>query len=99
MATQIKQLYQIVAPKFIQPILQQGIEDGTIQTDNPRELAEAIMILTNVWLNPLVNLADEDSMRNRCMTFNELLRGMGIAALLDDEMIDGYINFCRHNKA
>ena len=50
LAMQIKQLYQIVAPKFIQPILQQGIEDGTIQTDNPRELAEAIMVLSKCGL-------------------------------------------------
>ena len=42
LAMQIAQLYQIVAPKFIQPILQQGIDDGSIQATNPGELAEAI---------------------------------------------------------
>ena len=35
LAMQIAQLYQIVAPKFIQPILQQGIDDGSIQATNP----------------------------------------------------------------
>lgn len=94
LAMQIKQLYLIVAPEFIEPILQQGIDDGTIKAKNARELAEAIMILSNVWLNPLVSKTDRTSMRNRCTTFNELLCGMGINSLLDDEMIAGYISYC-----
>mgnify|MGYP002566413013 CR=1 FL=1 len=95
LAMQIAQLYQIVAPKFIQPILQQGIDDGSIQATNPGELAEAIMVLSNVWLNPLVSMTDEAGMRNRCETFNDLLQGVGINQLLDDEMIDGYISYCK----
>ena len=95
LAMQIAQLYQIVAPKFIQPILQQGIDDGSIQAANPGELAEAIMVLSNVWLNPLVSMTDEAGMRNRCKTFNDLLQGVGINRLLDDEMIDGYISYCK----
>ena len=95
LAMQIAQLYQIVAPKFIQPILQQGIDDGSIQAANPGELAEAIMVLSNVWLNPLVSMTDEAGMRNRCKTFNDLLQGVGINQLLDDEMIDGYISYCQ----
>ena len=95
LAMQIAQLYQIVAPKFIQPILQQGIDDGSIQAANPGELAEAIMVLSNVWLNPLVSMTDEAGMRNRCKTFNDLLQGVGINQLLDDEIIDGYISYCK----
>ena len=95
LAMQIAQLYQIVAPKFIQPILQQGIDDGSIQATNPGELAEAIMVLSNVWLNPLVSMTDEAGMRNRCETFNDLLQGVGINQLLDGEMIEGYISYCK----
>lgn len=95
LAMQIAQLYQIVAPKFIQPILQQGIDDGSIQATNPGELAETIMVLSNVWLNPLVSMTDETGMRNRCKTFNDLLQGVGINKFLDDEMIEGYISYCK----
>lgn len=90
LAMQIGQLYQIVAPNFIQPILQQGIDDGSIRAEDPRELAEAIMVLSNVWLNPLVSMTDEAGMRRRCRTFNALLEGVGIPRLLDEEMIEGY---------
>ena len=40
-------------------------------------------------------MTDEAGMRNRCKTFNDLLQGVGINQLLDDEMIDGYISYCQ----
>ena len=95
---QIGQLYQIVAPKFIQPILQQGIEDGSIRAEDPRELAEAIMVLSNIWLNPLVSVTDEAGMRSRCRTFNALLDGVGIPRLLDEEMIEGYVAYYKAQR-
>ena len=55
--------------------------------ENPKEVAEAIMILANTWLNPLVEKTDEQGMRERCNTFNSLLRGIGIDTLLDEELI------------
>lgn len=94
LALQIAQIYQNVAPKFIQPILQQGIEDGSIKIEYPKEVAEAIMILANTWLNPLVDKTDKQGMRKRCNTFNNLLQGIGIEVLLDEELIDAYISFC-----
>lgn len=95
LAMQIAQLYQIVAPQFIQPILEEGIRDGSIHAAAPRQLAEAIMVLSNVWLNPLVSMTDEAGMRSRCETFNALLQGAGIERLLDDGMIEGYIRYCK----
>ena len=95
LAMQIEQIYRIVAPKFIQPILQEGMEDGSIRVKNPKEVAEAIMILANTWLNPLVKQTDEQGMRERCNTFNSLLCGIGIDILLDEELIRAYINFCK----
>lgn len=97
LAMQIQQLYDIVVPNFIQPILQQGIDDGSILTENPQEIAEVIMILNNVWLNPVVRLTDEASMKRRCQTFNKLLQGLGID-LLDDEMISKYVNYLSKYK-
>lgn len=94
LAMQIRQVYEIVAPAFIAPILEQGIEDGSIRAKDPRELAEAIMVLSNVWLNPRVSLPDKATMRRRCETFNALLQGIGISDLLDEAMIDAYVSRC-----
>ena len=52
LAMQIEQIYELIAPQFVEPILAEGIKDGSINIENPHEIAEAIMILTNVWLNP-----------------------------------------------
>ena len=95
LALQIGQIYQIVAPKFIEPILKQGMEDGSIQIEHPKEVAEAIMILANTWLNPLVNQTDAHGMRERCNTFNHLMKGIGIDILLDEALIEAYIGFCK----
>lgn len=93
LAMQIEQIYQIIAPKFIQPILQEGINDGSIKVKNSKEVSEAIMILMNTWLNPLVKKTNEQGMRDRCNTFNNLFCGIGIDNLLDEELINAYITF------
>lgn len=94
LAMQIRQIYELVVPKFIQPILQEGIKDGSIETEHPRELAEAIMTLSNVWLNPLVRQTDIDGMKRRIVIFNQLLSSVDIE-LLDEEMIAGYKEFLK----
>lgn len=92
-AIQIRQLYQIVAPKFIQSILQKGIKEDTIRVENPSELAESIIILSNIWLNSLVSTTDKDGMIKCCKTFNKLLEGIGIENFLDDKMTGAYTKY------
>ena len=53
------------------------------------------MIMTNVWLNPLVKMTDKESTRKRCRTFNSLLQGIGIDTLLDEEAIEAFIQYCK----
>lgn len=89
----IKQIYEIVAPKFIKPILDEGIEDGSIQVENPEEVAEVIMLLNNIWLNPLVYAKGTESLKKRCMVYHRLLRGIGID-LFDEEMMNEYLERC-----
>ena len=54
LATEMRSIFMEVAPDFIEPILRQGMADGSIQTDHPRELAEAMMLLSDLWINPIV---------------------------------------------
>lgn len=95
LSLQISQIYEMVAPNFIEPILRQGMEDGSIPIEHPKEIAETIMILTNIWLNPLVNQTDAQGMRERCNTFNHLMSGIGIGILLDEDLIEAYSGFCK----
>ena len=97
LAIQMREIFSEVAPKYIFPVIKQGIRDGSIVTEYPRELSEVIVLLANIWLNPLVIRADLSEMEGRVRFFNELLCGMGLD-LLDDEMLESYIRYCRLSR-
>lgn len=75
-----------VAPHYILPIIRQGIADGSIQTDYPEQLAELIIIVANIWTNPMIfdNTAEES--HNKFMVFKQMLEGFGLD-IMDDEML------------
>lgn len=54
-----------VAHNAIEPVLRQGIEDGSMTVPYPKELAEVISILANIWINPLVFPMTNDEMKRK----------------------------------
>lgn len=94
LALQIKETFEEVAPHYIKPILEEGIADGSIQAEYPKALAEAILVLTNVWLNPLLLATDEQEMRARCQVFAKIMQGLGIE-IMDEEMQEAYISYAK----
>ena len=75
-----------VAPDYILPILKEGIADGSIQTDYPAELAELIILVANVWMNPMIFDNDPDQAYRKFMVFGQMLRGFGLD-ILDEEIL------------
>lgn len=67
----IRNSVQQEAPAMIQPILEEGIADGSICTDYPKELSEVLMLMGNLWLNPLVYHCDTLQLINR-MRFSSI---------------------------
>lgn len=84
--------YEII-PDFIVPVIRQGVEDGSIKTDYPEELADVIMFLTDVWVNPIIFPMTDRQMTNRVMLINDMLKPFGIE-LISKDMI-AYMNECR----
>ena len=78
LAKQIEGIYTESVPHFVQPIIEEGIADGSIKTDYPKELAEMILLLINIWLIPLVHDEDPSSVTNRFALFQEMMGKMGI---------------------
>lgn len=74
------------APNYIQPIIEEGIRDGSIKTAYPRELAEIILLLMNLWLTPMVFYERPSIMMNRFNFFKTLLLSLKIDIL--DEKIE-----------
>ena len=100
LTTEMRSIFDEVAPVFIEPIIRQGIADGSIRTDHPRELAEAMMLLSDVWINPIVRPTSPEEVRARCAVYNCLFRDFGIDGLLDQEIVEalvGYAELAHHS--
>ena len=75
------------APNYILPIIEQGISDGSIQTDCPAELAELIILAANIWMNPMIfNNSAEEAYR-KFIVFRQMMQGFGLD-IVDEEMLE-----------
>lgn len=73
-------VYQVndAAPYFYEPIITEGIRDGSITAENPRELAEMIALLGNIWMNPLIFPVSADEMKRKFEVLCRMMRTYGI---------------------
>jgi AcrR family transcriptional regulator len=94
LATQLQSVIEDAVPIYIQPIIEQGVLDGSIKTDYPKELSETVMLLSNLWLSPMIFEASPENMLRRCRFFQELLHGLGLD-IFDEQMIERYEEFYR----
>lgn len=85
LAAQIENIIEKAVPVYIQPIIEQGMRDGSIRTDYPRELSEVLLILTNIWLSPTVFQVSPEMMVRKLRFFDEILKGLGLE-LFDEQM-------------
>ena len=82
----LKMVAYTVVPDYVVPIIQQAVQDGSIQTEYPQELADMIMFLTDVWMNPAVFPLSDEQLTNRILLINDLLKPLHIE-LISKEMI------------
>lgn len=94
LASQMQELMEITVPRYIQPLIEEGIEDGSIKTQYPKQLAEVTLLLLNLWMTPMVFYTDPESMRNRFLLFKEMMEGIGVD-FFDDSMLERFMEFCR----
>lgn len=83
------QLYDTVeqvAHQYIRPIIEQGVADGSIQTEYPGELAELVMLAANVWMNPMVFQDTQEKSLRKFMVFQQMMKGLGLD-IVDEEML------------
>lgn len=78
---------ETVAPEYVLPIIKQGIEDGSIQTEYPEELAELIMLVGNVWLDPMVFDDDPEKIYRKCVMYDKMLRVFGLD-IIDESIFE-----------
>ena len=74
-------------PNYIQPIIEQGVRDGTIQTDYPKQFAELIILVANVWMNPMIFEDTVEESFGKVMVFQQMMKGLGLE-IIDEKIID-----------
>ena len=94
MALQMQSILGEAAPDYILPILNQGIADGSIRADYPEQLAEVLLLMTDLWLHPILRPSTPEQVRARCAFFNQFTRQYGFE-LLDEDLIEAMSEFCR----
>ena len=77
--------YQNLLPYWLE-LIQEGQEDGSIKTEQPKELAE-LFILTDLLMIPSLFPGNADDIKNRYKFVTVMLGKMGLP-LYDEEMIE-----------
>ena len=68
-----------VAHSFIEPAIREGMADGSITATHPRETAEVMLLLSNLWMVPLFNpLEDEGAYERRVEVFLRVMHALGV---------------------
>lgn len=87
LASQLRESVEVIAPQVVEPIILEGIKDGSIQTDYPKELAEVMMLLANIWLNPAVFPLTPELLQSRFLALKDIGERLGMP-VLNDEMME-----------
>ena len=80
LAMQMQEILHISVPEYIQPILEEGVADGSLQVSDIQAVGEAISRPTT-----------PEEMRARCVVFNQITQGCGLGTLLEEDLIDSFV--------
>ena len=94
LAIEIRDILNLVAPEFIQPILDEGVAAGSIQGENTRATAEVLLLMIDIWVNPMIQPSTPEEVRERCRVFMTMTHAIGLD-ILDEEMIEVFVNYSR----
>ena len=78
-------------------IIREGMEDGTIRTEQPREMAEVLVLLANLWVAPIFSDISADQLAARMKFYMKMLKEMG--ADLSEEKVVGRVEQFRALRA
>lgn len=86
LASLLYETIELTGPEYIQPIIEEGIADGSIVAAHPKQLAELISLVANVWINPMIFDSSVEETYHKFLVFDQMLKGMGLD-VVDGEMI------------
>lgn len=67
----------------IKQLILEGIDDGSMKTAFPGEVAEVFMLLVNIWLNPTLFARDQQETSQRLLFLQQMMKGLGVDVVSD----------------
>jgi len=77
----------VVSRQYIQPMLEEGIKDGSITVENPRLVAELMTIFFNFWMLPMVFSGDAEYIEQKAELSLKILSSLGLPLFEGDETL------------
>lgn len=77
---------RIVTPLWLK-LIEEGIADGSIRTDYPKEAAELLTLLDTLWMSPMLFPATRDGLLHKFRCAGKIFADLGVP-VIDDEMLE-----------
>lgn len=78
LASGFKQMQEVTIPEYLLPIIEEGIEDGSIEANDAKSLAELLAVMFNIWLNPLIFDYSSTAFRSKLEIATQCLKSFNI---------------------
>lgn len=89
-------IFQNFVPE-IQHQVEEGISDGSIDTEYPEEIANLIVLVFNIWLGFQISVLSEEELRRKIKFIKLTFEGLGVS-LITDEMLELIHSLFSHLK-
>ena len=86
LAKAIEDNQTIVTPLWLE-LIEEGMADGSIRTEYPREVAELLTLLDTLWMAPTIFPATRDDLLHKFRCVGEIFAGLGVP-VIDEEMLE-----------
>ncbi len=81
LAIQMESIIYDVVPNYIEPVINEGMADGSIVCDYPKELSQVLILLSNIWINPLVYTMSDEEIATKIAFFRQLTESLGLSII------------------
>jgi AcrR family transcriptional regulator len=84
-AKQLQDCIHLGAPDIL-TFIEEGVLDGSISVQYPKQTSETFMLLTNIWLSPIIYSVDTEEYLLKAKHLQELFNGIGLP-VIDDQIL------------
>ena len=86
LAKAIEDNQTIVTPLWLE-LIEEGMADGSVRTEYPREVAALLTLLDTLWMAPTIFPATRDDLLHKFRCVGEIFAGLGVP-VIDEEMLE-----------